>query len=120
MKSNWNFPCPTQSRSANRQIEISEINVLPRLQDGCDRAAAGVGHGVSARALSADVLLQLLVGLAAADHRAFVESRELQRVVSENRLLADPAALHVDCRAGHAVLSAARVSGSVLLIVLFG
>ena len=74
MKSNLSFLARTPSRSASRR---RELNVFSRLQDGRHRAAAGVGHGVSARALPADVLLQLLVGVAVADHRAFLESRQL-------------------------------------------
>jgi hypothetical protein len=58
-----------------------ESDVFPSLQSGGDVASTGVGDGVSADAVFADVLLQLLVGVGIADHRAFVESRELRQLL---------------------------------------
>src|SRR5271157_2589139 len=94
------------------------LDVFPGLQNGCDRASTGVGSGVSAGSVSADVRLQLLVGFAGADDRSHLESRKLQRTAAEAGLLADAAALDVDCGAGHAVFAAAGLSAGLLSFVL--
>ncbi len=70
-KSNLSSRPPMRFWCASRR---KESNVFPRLQDGRDRAAVAVGDGVSSGAVRADVLLQLLVGVADPDHRALMES----------------------------------------------
>src|SRR5579862_3389157 len=75
---------PTRSRCASL---LKGINVLPRVQNAGDRTAASMGNDISAGALRVDVLLQLLVGLARADHRPFVESQQLPRVAAQTGLL---------------------------------
>src|SRR5208282_2686036 len=115
MRWSLNFPPPTPSRCANRPKGTS---VLPRLQNGCNRAPISVGRSVSAGAVFAHVLLQLLGGFVDADHHPFLESRQLQRTAAETPVLADPAALHVDRNAGHAVFSGAGISAGLLPVVL--
>src|SRR5208282_5875560 len=89
-------------------------DVLPRLPHRRHRPAARLGCRVSARALPADVLLQLLVSLRVAIDRAFLEPRQLPRTPDQARLLADTAALHVDRRPRDVLLHAARLSASLL------
>ena len=67
---------------------------------------------------AADVLLQLLVGLAESGDRAFVESGELQRTAAEDGLLANPAAFHVDRGARDDVLLATGISAGIFPFVL--
>src|SRR6202043_1783403 len=93
-------------------------NVLPGLQDGRDGAAAGVGDSISAGAVPAEVLLQLLVGAAGTDDCARVESRQLQRAAAEDGLLADALAFDVDRRPRDVVFSAAGISAGIFSFVL--
>jgi ABC-type spermidine/putrescine transport system permease subunit I len=58
-----------------------ESNVFPSLQSGSDSAPIDLGDGIFAGAVFADVLLQLLVGLRIANHRAFLESRQLRQLL---------------------------------------
>src|SRR5208282_134217 len=81
------------------------------------RSAAGLGRRVSAGALPADVLLQLLVSLRIASHRAFLESRQLPRTPEQAGLLGDVAALHVDRRARHVFFHAARLPAGLFPLV---
>src|SRR5579871_4049631 len=74
-------------------------DVFPRVQGGCYRSSTGVGGCVSAGALPLDVLLQLLDGLLSPDDRAFMDAVELCWLAESGGLLADSAALHVDCGA---------------------
>src|ERR1051326_4408407 len=108
---------PTPCWCVNRP---SETDVFPRLQDGCDRATAGVGGGVPARALFPDVLLQLLVGVFVADRGSFVESQQLPGTAAETGVLADAVAVHVDRGAGDAAFPAAGISAGVFSVVLCG
>ena len=61
--------------------------VFARISSRRHGSAAGVGYDLSARALSVDVLLQLLVGFSHADHRAFLDSRELSRNCSRRTFI---------------------------------
>src|SRR5271169_5330757 len=90
-----------------------ESDVFAGIQSGGNSASTGVGDGISSDPVLVDVLLQLLVGVGIADHRAFVEFRQLQPTAAGRRLLADTAALHVDCGAGDGLLAGAGVSAGV-------
>jgi hypothetical protein len=79
-----------------------------------------VGDGVSSDAVFADVLLQLLVGVGVADHRAFVESRQLRPTVARERLLANAAALDVDRGTRDDLFFGAGVSTGVFSFLLCG
>ena len=105
-----------RARSANLG-NGAEPDVLPRLSSRDHRAAAAVGRGVSARSLRAAVLLQLLVGLAVADHRSLLDSRQLPPTAAGECLLANPVALHVDRGPGDDLLAAARLSAGLLPLV---
>ena len=117
MTSNWSSLLRMRFWCASLR---KESDVLPSLQNGGDSAPTGVGDGVSADAVFADVLLQLLVGVAVADHCAFVESRQLRPTAASRRLLADAVALDVDCRARDGLLSAAGVSAGIFSFLLCG
>src|SRR5579862_5953682 len=95
-----------------------ECDVFQNIQNGRDLAAAALGLSVPAGAVLADVLLQLLVDYAGSDHCALVELRQLQRTTAEDRLLANVAALHVDCGARDAFLSASWLSTGMFPVVL--
>ena len=75
----WTSLLPMQFWCANLR---RESDVLSSLQSGGHVASSGVGDGVSTGAVFADVLLQLLVGIGVADHRAFVDSRQLRPAVA--------------------------------------
>src|SRR5215469_1091124 len=92
-------------------------NVLARLSSRSDRATTGVGDGLPLYSLPIDVLLQLLVGLGAADDCAQLEPWELPATAHRRRVLADAAALDVDRGTGDAVLAAAGVSACVFPVV---
>ena len=95
-----------------------ESDVFASLQSGRDLASTGVGDGVSADALSFDVLLQLLVSVGVANHRSFVEFRQLRSVIASGCLLADATPLDVDCRARDDFLSAAGISPGLFSFLL--
>ena len=65
-------PCP----------QLDWTNVLPRLPSRDHCSAAALGGGVSAPPLRSSFLLQLLVGLAVADHRPFLDAGQLPRTAS--------------------------------------
>src|SRR5271156_5937181 len=100
-----------------RPVSRGDLNVLSRLPHRHHRPAAGLGRRVSAGALPADVLLQLLVSLRSRNHRAFLEPRQLQRAPDQARLLGNVAAFHVDCRPRDVLLHAARLSARLLSLV---
>src|ERR1700689_198276 len=115
MRLNWNLISPMQCWCASLR---KESNVFPSIQSGGDVASTGLGDGVSADAVSADVLLQLLVGVGVADYRAFVESGQLRPVAPRRCVLADAAALHVDRGAGYDLFSGAGLSAGVFPLLL--
>src|SRR5580704_19568552 len=99
--------------SSGTRVSGKNLNVLTGLQDGGDSASTRVGDFVSADSVSIDVLLQLLVGIGVADHRAFVDPCQLRSIAARQRLLADAAALDVDRRASDDLLFAAGVSAGI-------
>src|SRR5208282_4399301 len=96
-----------------------ESDVFPSVQGDGHVTSTGVGHNVSARAVLADVLLQLLVGVSVSDHRAFVESRELCAVGAGGCLLADFAAFDVDCSASNNLLFVPGISAGIFSFFLW-
>ena len=68
----------SRGRGCGSRISRTELaHVLARLQSGRHRSSTDVGDRVPARPLSPDVLLQLLVGVRLAEHRALLDAREL-------------------------------------------
>src|SRR5271165_3564737 len=113
-------PTPPPERtnpSAPTCTPRTEPDVFPRLPRRHYPPAAGLGRRVSARALSADVLLQFLVRLRVGNHCAFLEPRQLPRTSNQARLLADAATLHVDRRPRHVLFHAARLPARLLPLV---
>src|ERR1700688_649472 len=90
-----------------------ESDVFSELQGSGHCATSGVGNGISSPALFADVLLQLLVGVAFADHCALLEPGQLQRTFSSRCLLEDAVAFDVDRGASHDLLAAAGLSSGI-------
>src|SRR5260370_41656108 len=117
MKSSWNFLPQTRCWSASLR---RGIDVFPGLQNGGHVASCGLGRRVPVDAVFADVLLQLLVRVAVADHHPFVESAQLRATSEGQRLLADAAAFHVDRGAGNDLFTVTGVSVSIFPFVLCG
>src|ERR1700734_4178739 len=111
----WSSLPPMQSWCGSLR---KESDVLPSLQSGSDVASSDLGNGISAGAVFADVLLQLLVGFGVADDRTFLESLQLRPAIASRRLLADAAALDVDCRARDDLLVSAGLSAGVFSFFL--
>src|ERR1017187_6789895 len=104
--SNWSSLPPMLLWCASLR---KESDVFASLQSGGHSTSIAVGDVLSADAVFADVLLQLLVGVSVADHRAFVEFCQLRPTAASRCLLADSIAIDVDCGAGDDFLSGVRV-----------
>src|SRR5438552_3503639 len=97
-------------RSANPKKRKKASDVLPRLPN-CDyTATSSMGCCLSVDSLRAAILFQLLDSFSGADHRAFLDSRQLPRTAAGERLLSNPVWFHVDCSSGNALLVAAWLS----------
>src|SRR5207244_1443048 len=106
--------------SANPKKRKEASDVLPRLPN-CDHSATSImGCCLFADSLRAAVLFQLLVSFSGADHRAFLDSRQLPRTAASERLLSNPVSFHVDCGSGNALLVAAWLSSGVLPVISCG
>src|SRR5581483_7591588 len=80
-------------------------------------SAACLGGHVPAAAVRASVLLQLLDGITGAGDRSFLDSGQLPRTAAGECLPANSVSLDVDRGAGDDLLSAPRISASVLPLV---
>src|ERR1700722_833469 len=96
----------------------NESDVFASLQSGHLSASSAMGGIVPAAAVLADVLLQLLVRLGGADDCALVEFRQLPATSVGGCLLADTAALDVDCGSRNILFIAAVVSSCLFSFLL--
>src|SRR5271154_4303074 len=69
----WNSSRRMRCWSVIPRTEANQNNVLPRISSRHHVAAPALGGCVSARPLCAAPVLQLLVGLAVADHRPLLD-----------------------------------------------
>src|ERR1700693_295870 len=114
----WSFLLKMRYRSANPKKRKRASDVLSCLPNCDPSATSTMGFFLPAGSVRAVVLFQLLVSFSGADHRSFLDFRQLPRTAARERIFSNFVSFDVDRSSGNAVLVAARLSAGVLPLVL--